>query len=159
MTGTSIRAGFAALLGGLLLAACNPPVDYGQPCQLIRPAFPDGGGIAFIPVGDPEIDPRFDFLSNGDPDCEDLVCIRQAGKDYSAMEGNGNAHGECSTACIGDSDCGDASLGLTCSQLAFDQEFLDQLRTQDPATYAEFFGDSASAHYCTDPNLPNLTGP
>jgi len=140
------------------LAACQPPLDYGTPCRLTH-AFADGGGISFVAAGDTSIDPRFDFLANGDPDCEDLVCIRQAGKDYSKIDTDGNAHGECSTPCIEDADCGDPAKGLQCHQLAFDQAFLNQLCTQDPATCHQAFGDSASATYCTDPNLPDLSSP
>lgn len=149
----------AAMVGGLALVACEPPKDYGQQCRLTRPSFPDGGGIEYLKKDDAAIDPRFDFLANGDPDCEDLVCVRQHGKDYSQIDqGDGNAHGECSTPCIGDEDCGDPAKGLKCSQLAFDQTFLDNLKKNDPATYAQYFGDSASALYCVDPNLPDLSG-
>ncbi|MBS2029150.1 MAG: adventurous gliding motility lipoprotein CglC [Deltaproteobacteria bacterium] len=154
----------ASLLGmvvcGLGIWGCNPPVDYGNTCRLTRPAFPDGGGIEFIKSGDDAVkNSAFDFLSNGDPDCEDLVCIRQAGKDYSAQETDGNAHGECSTDCLSDDDCGDPAKGLKCTQLAFDQTFLQNLCSTDPATCREFFGDSPNALYCTDPNLPDLASP
>lgn len=159
MTGTEIRAGFAALLGGLLLVACNPPVDYGKPCRLTRPTLPDGGGIEFIPGGDPAIDYRFTFLANGDSDCEDLVCIRQDHKDYSALDTPKNAYGECSTPCLEDSDCGDQSLGLLCQPPAFDQEFIDQLCSTDPATCSQYFGDTSASKFCIDPNLPNYDGP
>ena len=151
-----MRAGLLALLAGLLLAACNPPVDYGQPCRLTRPAYPDGGGIAYIPGNDSQLDSRFDFIANGDPDCEDLVCIRQNNKDYSAQDTADNAYGECSTPCIDPSDCGDQSLGLTCNRLAFDPEFMAYLKANDPATYAQYFGDSDATSFCIDPNLPDL---
>jgi len=165
MTGsTTMRAGFLALLGGLLLAACNPPVDYGNPCRLTRPN--GDGGLAFIPLDDPAIaqGSGFDFLATGDSDCEDLVCIRQKGKDYSqfddgdpADDGTKLAHGECSTPCTDDTDCGDQARGLTCTQLAFDPAFLEQLKTNDPDTYKKYFGDSASANYCIDPTLADLS--
>ena len=152
-----MRAGLLALLAGLLLAACNPPVDYGQVCRLTRPTQADGGGLEYIPADDPALaDADFDFLSNGDTDCEDLVCVRQHGKDFRSNDEDGMAHGICSTPCIGDSDCGDQASGLVCHQLAFDQAFLDQLRENDPATYEEYFGDSSSPNYCINPNLPDL---
>jgi hypothetical protein len=151
------RAGlFLAAAASLLIGACNPPPDYGSPCRLTRPSLPDGGGIEFVAVNDSALNPAFDFLANGDPECEDLVCIRQHGKDYSALDTDQVAHGECSTPCIGDSDCGDPAKGLTCVQLAFDPAFLSGLQQNDPATYNQYFGDSASANYCTDPNLPDL---
>jgi len=160
MTATIKRVGLVGVVMACSLGvwACNPPVDYGNSCRLTRPQFPDGGGIEFIKSGDSAIDSRFDFLSNGDPDCEDLVCIRQAGKDYTAQETDGNAHGECSTNCLSDDDCGDQAKGLKCTQLAFDQEFLQNLCATDPVTCHEYFGDSTSALYCTDPNLPDSNG-
>ena len=162
MTASTKRASLILMAAvGLGLWGCNPPVDYGNSCRLTRPQFPDGGGVQVIPAGDTSIDPRFDFLSNGDSDCEDLVCIRQAGKDYSAQEQAANdqiARGECSTDCTGDEDCGDQARGLKCTQVAFDQEFLQHLCATDPATCQQYFGDSTSALYCTDPNLPDLQG-
>lgn len=146
------------LAAGLASTACEPPKDYGNQCRLTRPSYPDGGGIEYLKANDTAIDPRFDFLANGDPDCEDLVCVRQAGKDYSQVDSDGNAHGECSTPCIGDEDCGDPAKGLKCSQLAFDQQFLTNLCQTDPTTCHQYFGDNPGALFCTDPNLPDAQG-
>lgn len=156
-----MRALPLALCGAALLCACNPPKDFGNICRLSRPVGNDGG-LEFIPKDDPSIRSNFDFLANGDPDCEDLVCLRQAGKDYSTPDGTADAtgklyaHGECSTPCIDATDCGEPARGLTCEKLAFDQSFLDNLKRNDPATYAQYFGDNASALYCTDPGLADV---
>lgn len=151
----ALRGVLGVLAGAAMLVACNPPSDIGNPCRLTRAA--DDGGVDFIPVGDSAIDPRFDFLANGDPDCENLVCVRQAGKDYSAQESGDNlARGLCSNSCIDATDCGDQSRGMVCQQLAFDQAFLDNLKNSDPATYQQYFGDSASSTYCIDPTLPDI---
>jgi len=135
-----MRAPFLALM----LAGCSTAPDVGKPCRLTRPA---GAGVAFIRSNDPTLDARFDLLSTGDAECADLACLREAGADFSALDGDGNAHGVCTSPCVEDADCG----GLRCQQLAFDPAFLERLRQTDPATYQRAFGDGASALYCVSP--------
>jgi hypothetical protein len=159
-----MRAGLIAVCGAALLAtACNPPKDYGNLCRLTKASAGGDGGVDYILKDDAAVKPGYDFLANGDPDCEDLVCLRQAGKDYGTADGapfaDGKlyAHGECSTPCTADADCGEPARGLTCTKLGFDQAFLDNLKRTDPATYNQYFGDVASAYFCTDPGLPDVT--
>ena len=159
-----MRAGLIAVCGAALLAtACNPPKDFGNVCRLTKPSAGGDGGVDYIFKDDPTVKSGFDFLANGDPDCEDLVCLRQAGKDYATAdaapdsEGKLYLHGECSTPCIDNTDCGEPARGLQCVKLAFDQAFLDNLKRTDPITYNQYFGDVASALFCTDPGLPDVT--
>lgn len=143
------------LLGLLAFGGCKEATDFGAPCRIMVPK--GDGTLEVVKSNDPRIDPRFDFLSSGNSDCENLLCLREAGVDYGESDADGNAHGICSTPCIDVTDCGEPEKALDCQKLGFDQEYLDKLKQADPKTFADYFGESASATYCIDPNAKKLS--
>jgi hypothetical protein len=148
-----LPCGLGLAIAVFAFGSCSESTDLGNPCRLMKPT--GDGGLVPISVGDTIINNNFDFLSTGDSDCEDLICLRIHGPDGGVNtaydDSDGIAHGSCSTGCIDKTDCGESSKGLVCQQLSFDQKFLDQLKSADPATYQEYFGDQATATYCVDP--------
>ncbi len=145
---------------GLAFAAigCKPPSDLDNPCRLEVPDPMNDGGYIVLKAGDPSIDTRFDFISTGNSDCENLVCIRMHDPaDGFYDDSDGNAHGRCSNTCIPTSadgkstDCSGSVSALVCQQLSFSQTFIDSFCQSDPADCSSVFGDNASATYCVDP--------
>jgi hypothetical protein len=140
----------------LLAQGCKDVTDLDDPCRLMRP---DGdGGLVTIQVGDPNFNPNFDFISTGDSDCEDLVCVRIHNPSSTFYDdSDGTLHGRCSNNCIVDkgtnqsTDCGEPEKGLQCVQLSFDQKFIDGYCKANPADCKATFGDNTGATYCVDP--------
>lgn len=158
-----------AIVGFATLIGCSLPTDLDNPCRLSVPDPNNDGGVVFISTNDPIVTatdstgaltfPQFDFLSSGDPDCEDLICIRMANPATGFYDdSDGIVHGRCSNNCIIDqgtnksSDCGEAEKGLVCQQLSLDQTFINSYCSSDPADCSSIFGsDDPSATYCVDP--------
>jgi hypothetical protein len=164
-----IATAFAACFA---LVACNVPTDLNNPCRLSKPDPNNDGGLIFIMTTDPIVVgtngtstfSQFDFISSGDSDCENLVCIREANPAMGFYDDtDGYEHGRCSNNCIVDqgnshsSNCGEAEKGLICRQLALDQSFIDAYCNSDPAGCQCIFGTDTSATYCVDPNAQATT--
>lgn len=94
-----MRLGWFGFLGvGFVvgvLASCSTGGDLNQPCELVK-AGPDGGAA---PILESELPTSHtDFISFGSPDCDDLLCVRDA--DYPRdTDGGAVAYGYCSTPC------------------------------------------------------------
>jgi hypothetical protein len=140
-----------AALALTAVAGCKETTDLDAPCRLMEPAD-DQGNLKPIMANDSRINPAFDFLSSGNSDCENLVCIRLHGDPSKYDDSDGTAHGKCSGTCIDKGDCGEPEKGLDCRALSLDQKFLDDLKKNDPTTYQQYFGDIAGSLYCVNPN-------
>ena len=147
------------LAASVALIACNVPTDLNNPCRLSEPDPNNDGGLIFILSTDTAtVSPDFDFISSGDSDCENLVCIRVAHPAMGFYDDTTYWGGRCSNNCIVDeannhsSNCGEAEKGLACRQLSLDQTFIDSYCASNPAGCQSTFGNDTSATYCVDPN-------
>jgi hypothetical protein len=109
----------------LMLAACAK-TDAGASCQL-----QDANGANLTPL------PGRQYLFLGSSECQSFACI--------ATSGTGGSY--CSQTCAGvGSSC---PAGLTCQQLAIDQQYLDTVQTRiPPAQFQQLFGQLGSSFYC-----------
>jgi hypothetical protein len=164
-----MSARLALLMGAVLLCGgCEVSSDVGKPCVLVRKATqtekqqqPELGETRSIMES--QLKAGQDFISFGSVECEDLVCVRDANYDPNlAAEADLTkvaAKGYCSKACVVDplqNSCpvttSDAEPGvasrMSCRALLLDQQALDDLRRDDPATYRATFGDNNSPYFC-----------
>ncbi|MHB1845229.1 MAG: adventurous gliding motility lipoprotein CglC [Deltaproteobacteria bacterium] len=129
-----------------LFAACSPPSDIGSPC-LLRQA--DGG------VWLSAQSPTDDYLYQGSPQCQNLVCLRPAGSPLDA------GYGICSNICTPTSpsnpnspseDCGGSSSGYVCRTIALDPAFIQAVEQADggQALLDAYLG-GPNADFCTTP--------
>ncbi len=173
----------ALCLGALLaLTACPAKTDYGQSCKMTKPKgdtncvpLPSNDDICGIPVSEmPRAD--FDYVSLGNAQCDDQVCIRTSVACTSpddCPEGRactngfcayddetaGTGVGYCTRACVDDSDCLPDYQGgksLTCTKLFFSPEYLAQLQaacsTDPDCLYNQIFGAGVQTKYCLYPS-------
>jgi hypothetical protein len=164
-----MSARLALLVGAALLCGgCQVSSDIGKSCVLVRKAtatelqeHPELGNTRSIMES--ELHSGEDFISFGSVECEDLVCVRDAGyKPELAADADPTkvaATGYCSKACVADpalNSCAvtssevEASLKerMTCRALLLDQKALDDLRANDPAAYHAMFGENNSPYFC-----------
>ena len=112
------------LLTVLLGAACAR-TDLGASCHVENAA---GGEL--IPL------PGRQYLYLGSSECESFACLATQG-----------ATGYCSQSCSGAG--GSCPSGLTCTQLALNQQYLDTLKARlPPDRYQQLFGQMGSTWYC-----------
>ncbi len=152
-------------LGLVLAVACNVRSDLDDPCRMIVPDTSVDGGYRMLLASAFASDAGSDFLSTGDPDCEELVCIRRGNAAPGFYDdADGVAHGRCSVSCIPDraggesSNCSGASVPLQCARLGLDQATLDSFCASDPASCQSLLGSDPSATYCVDPQAVASTG-
>jgi hypothetical protein len=109
----------------LLLAACAK-TDLGSACHL-----QDANGGALTPQ------PGRQYLYLGSTDCQSFACLS-----------TGSASGMyCSQPC--NSTGGGCPSGMTCQELALDQEYLATIQTRmTPQQYQQLFGQMQSSFYC-----------
>jgi hypothetical protein len=114
------------LLSTFLLAAACAKTDAGSPCHL-----QDANGGDLSPA------PGRQYLYLGSSECQSFACLS-----------TGNAAGAfCSQSCSGPG--GGCPQGMTCTQLALDQDYLDTVKTRmTPAQYQQTFGQLGSTYYC-----------
>ena len=150
----------ALLVGAALLCGgCEVPSDVGKPCVLVKRSTTEAGKSQPVVEADIQLDQ--DFISFGSLDCEDLICVRNAGSTLQTS-GEGTERrvlGYCSKPCVSGTlqdACAVnhpeatevARTGMACRALLLDQQALDDLRAKDPAGYRATFGDNASPFYC-----------
>ena len=110
----------------LLLASACARTDLGAPCHV-----QDSVGAELLPL------PGRQYLYLGSGECESFACLAT----------QGSSGGYCSQACSG-AGAGCPS-GLTCTQLAIDQQYLDAMKARLPADrYQQLFGQLGSTWYC-----------
>lgn len=113
------------LLTVLLLGACAR-TDLGAPCHV-----ENSQGGELIPQ------PGRQYLYLGSSECESFACLATQGA----------TTGYCSQACSGPG--GGCPSGLTCTQLALNQQYLDSMKARlPPDRYAQLFGQLGSSFYC-----------
>jgi hypothetical protein len=113
-------------LSTLLLFAACARTDAGAPCHL-----QDASGANLTPQ------PGRQYLYLGSSECQSFACL--------ATSTANSAY--CSQACSGPG--GSCPDGLTCSQLALDQQYLDTVRPRLTADqYQQMFGQMGSTWYC-----------
>ncbi|HZI08822.1 MAG TPA: adventurous gliding motility lipoprotein CglC [Myxococcus sp.] len=150
----------------LLLGGCAVSSEIGKPCTLVRKATADEEqqfGRKFMPILEHEVAPRQDFISFGSIECEDLVCVRdedfpRALNDDGSVNGNAEARGYCSKACVEDSSAcevtdtsgvqEDLPGRMACRALLLDQDTLEALRASDEDFYRRTFGENNSPYFC-----------
>ena len=141
-----LRGLCAVLLSFASTVACSPPSDLGHPC-VMRQA--DGGVWTSAASGSD------DYLYQGTPQCENLVCLRPAASPLDA------GYGLCSNSCTPQSpadpnslsdDCGGKASGLVCRGITLDPAFIQQIEAEDggQALLNQYLGGANTA-YCTTP--------
>jgi hypothetical protein len=114
------------LLTVVLLAAACARTDLGAPCHV-----ENGLGAELVQL------PGRQYLYLGSSECESFACLAT----------QGSSGGYCSQACSGSG--GNCPSGLTCTQLALNQDYLDAMRARLPADrYQQLFGQLGSSWYC-----------
>ena len=109
----------------LLLAACAR-TDLGAPCHV-----EDQAGAELLQL------PGRQYLYLGSSECESFACLASVGS-------NG---GYCTQACSGQG--ASCPSGLTCTQLALNQQYLDAMKARlPPDRYTQLFGQMSSTWYC-----------
>ena len=84
--------------------------------------------------------PGRQYLYLGSSECESFACLATVG----------SAGGYCSQACSGAG--GSCPSGLSCTQLAINQSYLDSMRARlSPDRYQKVFGQLGSTWYCVRP--------
>ena len=113
------------LLTVLLLGACARS-DLGAPCHVENAA---GGEMTPLPGRQ--------YIYLGSSECESFACLATQGA----------TSGYCSQSCSGPG--GSCPSGLTCTQLALSQQYLDTMKARlPPDQYAQLFGQLGSSFYC-----------
>lgn len=146
------------LSAALLATGCEVTTELGKPCVLVKrdPASNSTTGVQSIPVLEREIAPNQDFISFGSTDCEDLICVRDAEAPRNT-DPNAAALGYCSQECVpNETKCEvtDTSVEealrtrMACRSLILDEDSLEKLKQEDPATYRATFGETNSPYFC-----------
>ena len=113
----------------LLLAAACARTDLGAPCHV-----QDSFGAELTQQ------PGRQYLYLGSSECGSFACLATPGS-------NG---GYCSQACDGPGAA--CPAGLTCAQLALNQQYLDSMHARlAPQRYQQLFGQLGSSWYCVRP--------
>ena len=151
----------ALLMGAALLCGgCEIPADVGKPCVLVKRDTTDPKKSAPVVLADIQRDQ--DFISFGSLDCEDLLCVRNAGSPIQTTgEGTeqrvlGYCSKPCSSGAITDTCAvnhpeasAEITAGMSCRALLLDQQALNDLKVNSPAEYANTFGNNdASPFFC-----------
>ncbi|HEY3449690.1 MAG TPA: hypothetical protein VGK67_25270 [Myxococcales bacterium] len=175
--------GVLCLAALLALTACPAKTDYGQGCKMTKPKgaateacveIPNNDNICGIGVSELSA-ASFDYISLGNAECDDQVCLRTAinctseancpnslpctnGYCSYADETNGNAVGYCTRSCVDNTDCQPDYQGgkeLVCTPLLFSKPYLDLLQadcaTDANCLYNQIFGSGVSTSYCLRP--------
>ncbi len=135
------------------LVGCTNAGDNGRPCFLVKgdPADTDpSDGIDRIRITEGEIGQGTDFISFAATECEDLVCVREAGTEATGNP-SAEAVGKCSRPCAGEgAECPSAvdNLTLSCRALLLDTETLSKVRQADPERFEAAFGGTTSPFFC-----------
>ncbi|MFL5322266.1 MAG: adventurous gliding motility lipoprotein CglC [Myxococcaceae bacterium] len=145
-------------------AGCGPSSGLNKDCILVKKDPNDASKTAQITEADVQSNNNRDIISFGSTDCEDLVCVHEAG---SPLTGNPakELHGFCSKACLEGStnscpsdnpeDDKKPDTKFSCRSLLLDEQTLATLRQSDPESYKKFFGDTTSPFFCArDPKAP-----
>jgi hypothetical protein len=164
----SFRSALAALSLSLVAASgCKAQTDLNSECILVKkdPSDPTGKKSVAITAGELRANANRDVISFGATQCEDLVCVREAGAPLPAADAE-PVSGRCSRSCAGAGDeatCKsfDESLdknpdtALVCRPLLLDASLLASLRQADEAAYRRYFGDNSSPYFCArEPAAP-----
>jgi hypothetical protein len=113
------------LLTVLLAAACAR-TDLGAACHV-----EDGLGAEVAQL------PGRQYLYLGSSECESFACLAT----------QGSSGGYCSQACSGSG--GNCPSGLTCTQLALNQDYLTAMKARlPPERFQQLFGQLGSTWYC-----------
>jgi hypothetical protein len=170
-----MSARLALLVGAaLMLGGCEIKSDIGKGCVLVRKAteqelkdHPELGKTRGMMES--ELRAGQDFISFGAVECEDLICVRDGDFDPELAAGSDltktAAKGYCSKACLADSlqnSCvvtdpeavASVKDRMACRALLLDQKALEDLKANDPTTYANTFGDNNSPSFCAATPLP-----
>jgi hypothetical protein len=170
---------FGFVLG--CLVSCDTGGDLNQPCELVK-SGPDGGAV---PLTEGELPTSHtDFISFGSPDCDALLCVRDA--DYPRDADGGVAYGYCSVACTPgansdqcqsydsslDSDkaaCGSPAdckvtaqclnglcqTQLNCRALLLDATTLQAICANDAGACQELFNGQSEPFFCARGTTPD----
>jgi len=110
----------------VLFAASCARSDLGAPCHVENAA-----GAELIPL------PGRQYLYLGSSECDSFACLAT----------QGSTGGYCSQSCSGAG--GSCPSGMTCTQLAVNQQYLDAMKARLPADrYQQLFGQLGSTWYC-----------
>jgi hypothetical protein len=136
-----------------LLSGCTNAGDNGRPCFLVKrdPADTDpSDGVDRVRITEGEIGQGTDFISFSATECEDLVCVREAGTETTGNPA-AEAVGKCSRPCAGEgAECPSAveNLTLSCRALLLDTDTLSKVRQADPDRFENAFGGTTSPFFC-----------
>jgi hypothetical protein len=131
----------AVAVAALVALGCQSP-DVGQSCAI-------KWGTATADAPTPQT-VTGDYLENGNPACDALVCIvspaSPAYPKYATC--NGAQCGYCSKPCVSDQDCFTHDTGLVCRQMLLDPEIIKGL---DAATLQRYLADLNYSSFCAVP--------
>lgn len=151
------RIALVSALGVVVAAGCTPPTGLNIPCTLVK-KNPDGGsGSVFITEAEIQANASRDVISFGAVECEDLVCVREGGKELKGVATE-PVTGWCSRPCLetaanacpsnNPQDDKNPASAFACRKLLLDEAALAGLRTADPGAYKKYFGDTTSPFFC-----------
>lgn len=159
----------AALALAVCLAGCRVQTDLGVPCNLVKkdPADTDpSDGYSAVDVTESEVEPDRDYISFGQPFCEDFICVRDASFVPSAnAKPTDPAIGYCSKACeqqAGDApsvneQCppadpdavkANAALQLNCRPLLLDPATITAICRDNAQVCEQYFGENRFSTFC-----------
>lgn len=154
------RVLFAAVIAvsSLAIGSCGAPTDLNKPCVMVKKDPNDPSKSLPITQGDIQSNPNRDVISFGSTECEDLVCVHEAGAPLNGAPTDALT-GFCSRACAQGASantCASAEENLdkdpvtafSCRSLLLDEATLGALKQNDPATYKQYFGDTTSPYFC-----------
>jgi hypothetical protein len=151
----SVRLALLAA-AALICGGCEVPSEVGKPCLMVKKSSSADRKFDLVLPSDIQLDQ--DFISFGAQDCEDLICVRNAGSKLELSEG-GSVLGYCSKACLPESTTNACAVNhpeataevkstMSCRALLLDQKALDDLRLNNPSEYRSTFGENASPTFC-----------
>lgn len=154
----------------LLAVSCAPSSGLNLGCTLVKkdPTDSTGQRSTFITNADIKSNAARDVISFGAVECEDLVCIREGGAPLVGTDTD-VVKGWCSRPCPENSTdkcpSDDPALDkvplskLSCRKLLLDEAALAALKTQDPALFKRYFGDTTSPFFCARDVVAPATNP
>lgn len=159
----------ASLAFVVCVAGCQVQTDLGVPCNLVKkdPADTDASdGYSAVNITEGELEAGRDYISFGQPFCEDFVCVRDAAYVAPAnTQPTDPATGYCSRPC--EQQAGDApnvneqcaaadpeavklnpALALSCRPLLLDPETITAICNVDRAVCEQYFGENRFSTFC-----------
>ena len=145
-----------------LWAACSQSGDLNKACVLVTKDAGDPTGRTPADLLESQIpNTHTDFISFGSPDCDNLVCVRDA--NYPRGDAGDVAMGYCSAPCDPgvSAECqsfdgnNTGPNALTCRPLLLDTQTLHSICSQDAGACQEYFSNTSKPFFCARGGTPD----